>query len=266
MGYQSPNELDFDRLVENLASVANRYRTSESDEDLDETVVSEFLDHQQPFLEAMRPDIFVIANLFHPLPFLHEQNYSFDLGIPNSTYADVARYISPSTLKLSDTIDQKLVECSFENRLKPFDFVYRLYFEVNCPNPNLRRICRTVLLIASNSEGQCSHCLVYMNNITEQVSSIRYPGYEIRFAPHLKHIESDLLDALPKDLPAPYNLSDRECQIIRELHDGLSSKMIADHLDLSKHTVDTYRRKLLKKLKVSNTAGLLKAASDLGIV
>jgi DNA-binding NarL/FixJ family response regulator len=50
------------------------------------------------------------------------------------------------------------------------------------------------------------------------------------------------------------------------LHNGLSSKMIAARLSISKHTVDTHRRNLLKKLKVSNTAGLLRTASDLGII
>ena len=158
------------------------------------------------------------------------------------------------------------MECAYKNNIKPFDFIYRLYFEVDCPNPNLKRICRSVLMIAANSAGQCSHCLVYLNNVTEQVSSIRYPGYEIRFAPPLKHIEDALLKTLPNTLPAPYNLTDRECEIIENLHRGLSSKMIAQELSISKHTVDTHRRNILRKLQVANTAGILQVSSRLGII
>jgi DNA-binding NarL/FixJ family response regulator len=48
-------------------------------------------------------------------------------------------------------------------------------------------------------------------------------------------------------------LTDKEIQILRKLLLGLSSKQVADQLFISKHTVDTHRRNILKKLDVQNS-------------
>lgn len=48
-------------------------------------------------------------------------------------------------------------------------------------------------------------------------------------------------------------LTDKEIQVLRKLSLGLSSKQVADHLYISKHTVDTHRRNILKKLDVQNS-------------
>jgi DNA-binding CsgD family transcriptional regulator len=37
---------------------------------------------------------------------------------------------------------------------------------------------------------------------------------------------------------------------------GMGSKQVGDQLNISAHTVDTYRRKLLKKLKCKNAVEL----------
>lgn len=53
------------------------------------------------------------------------------------------------------------------------------------------------------------------------------------------------------------SLSDRQKQIVSCLMSGMSSKEIADRLFISKHTVDTHRRKILQLLGVSNTQQLI---------
>lgn len=52
-------------------------------------------------------------------------------------------------------------------------------------------------------------------------------------------------------------LSPREWQVIKELKLGKSSQEIAESLKISRHTVDTHRRKMLKKIGVCNTVELL---------
>ncbi|WNJ16833.1 LuxR C-terminal-related transcriptional regulator [Pontibacter sp. G13] len=61
-------------------------------------------------------------------------------------------------------------------------------------------------------------------------------------------------------------LTNRERDIIRELALGKSSKQIAEGLFLSPHTVDTHRRNILKKLKISSTAELRLYFKDQGLV
>jgi len=56
-------------------------------------------------------------------------------------------------------------------------------------------------------------------------------------------------------------ITNRELDIIRLLIINLSSKEISEKLNISSHTVDTHRRNILKKLKISSTGelvGLLK--------
>jgi DNA-binding CsgD family transcriptional regulator len=58
----------------------------------------------------------------------------------------------------------------------------------------------------------------------------------------------------PGDLPA--DISGRERAIVLLLAEGLSSKQIAERLGISKSTVDTHRRNLLRKTGAKNTLEL----------
>jgi len=60
--------------------------------------------------------------------------------------------------------------------------------------------------------------------------------------------------------------SAREIEIIQLLSRGLSSKMIADQLNLSSHTVDTHRRRILRKANAANTPELLDFCRKLRII
>lgn len=56
-------------------------------------------------------------------------------------------------------------------------------------------------------------------------------------------------------------ISKREAQVIARLAEGLSSIAIGKSLNISVNTVETHRRKLLKKFNAKNTAELIKKAS-----
>ncbi len=53
-----------------------------------------------------------------------------------------------------------------------------------------------------------------------------------------------------------FPLTRREREILSHLSDGLTSKEIAQQLDISYRTVEVYRAKLLRKFGVNNTSGL----------
>ncbi|THH39126.1 PAS domain S-box protein [Aliishimia ponticola] len=59
-------------------------------------------------------------------------------------------------------------------------------------------------------------------------------------------------------------LTRREREIISYLSDGLTSKEIANQLELSHRTVEVYRAKLLKKFGVSNSSGLFQSLGGIG--
>ncbi len=52
------------------------------------------------------------------------------------------------------------------------------------------------------------------------------------------------------------SLTNRELEVLKLISEELSSKEIAEKLFISTSTVDTYRKNLLKKLKVKNSVGL----------
>lgn len=55
-------------------------------------------------------------------------------------------------------------------------------------------------------------------------------------------------------------LTNREKEILGYICDGKSTREISEDLFISLHTVETHRRKILKKLGVKNTAAMVKAA------
>jgi len=50
--------------------------------------------------------------------------------------------------------------------------------------------------------------------------------------------------------------------VVKFLRAGLTSKEIAERLEIGVSTVATYRKSLCMKLKVNSTAGLIAAASN----
>jgi DNA-binding NarL/FixJ family response regulator len=60
-------------------------------------------------------------------------------------------------------------------------------------------------------------------------------------------------------------LTPRELQVMRMVAEGKSSKEVAVTLDLSLQTVRGYRKALMKKLNVSNVAGLTQLAMAHGL-
>ena len=58
-------------------------------------------------------------------------------------------------------------------------------------------------------------------------------------------------------------VSSRECEVLKLIANGFSSKQIADKLFISDHTAISHRKNLLEKFNANNTAQLIKKASEL---
>lgn len=63
-----------------------------------------------------------------------------------------------------------------------------------------------------------------------------------------------------------YNLTKRELEILRLITHAMSNKQIAQELYISDQTVSVHRKNIMRKLGVSNTAGLIKVAYDFSLV
>jgi len=63
----------------------------------------------------------------------------------------------------------------------------------------------------------------------------------------------------------PSVLTARECEILKLIAAGYTSKEIAEKLFISKNTVDTHRNKMLQKLNLANAASLVHYAYKSGL-
>jgi len=61
------------------------------------------------------------------------------------------------------------------------------------------------------------------------------------------------------------HLTKRETEVLKLVREGLLSKEISDKLNISLHTVNTYRQRVLEKLGVSNSMEAVMLASRLGL-
>ncbi|MGH9673059.1 MAG: response regulator [Bryobacteraceae bacterium] len=70
----------------------------------------------------------------------------------------------------------------------------------------------------------------------------------------------------PRPLPAPLQaLSRRELQVMRLVAEGKTSKEIATLLDLGLQTVRSYRKTMMRKLRLNNVAALTQLAVSTGL-
>lgn len=64
----------------------------------------------------------------------------------------------------------------------------------------------------------------------------------------------------------PETLTKREHEILQLIWSGLKNKEIAQRLKISVKTVEAHRANMMKKIRVSNTAQLLKSAIQGGMI
>ena len=67
-------------------------------------------------------------------------------------------------------------------------------------------------------------------------------------------------------ISAKADLSAREIEIIQLCANGMSAQQIADHLGLSRRTVEVHKSHIFEKLDLKTTADLVKYAYDAGLV
>ncbi len=73
-------------------------------------------------------------------------------------------------------------------------------------------------------------------------------------------------NALPLPRRRPESLTGREQEILELIWSGLKNREIGQQLTISVKTVEAHRANMMKKVRVSNTAQLLKAAIQGGLL
>jgi DNA-binding NarL/FixJ family response regulator len=86
------------------------------------------------------------------------------------------------------------------------------------------------------------------------------------FSPSIQALMAELLRGEPATATRAATLTDREREVLGWLARGLSSKEVAQRLDISVRTVETHRANLMHKLGVKSVAVLIQVALREGII
>ncbi|MEO5906164.1 MAG: LuxR C-terminal-related transcriptional regulator [Saprospiraceae bacterium] len=226
----------------------------------DECIWQQFLSTHR-IIHLLRPDYFMIYK-FSKATTLFERNISLDLGNGEVTAEKIMHsLVAPDLLNIK-AVDKAMYHMTTERKLQPFDYVFRVCGNVECPNTSLKRIMRTSFIIHSNHTGTPELIFYCFHDVSSMVSSIRPNNYDVTFDPLQAHLGVELGSRLKSIRPDASTITGREKEIVRCLHNGMSSKEIAGHLFISKSTVDTHRQNMLRKWELPNTAALLKKAVE----
>jgi len=145
--------------------------------------------------------------------------------------------------------------------------------DITLPDGNGVDLCKQVKMLMPEA------CVLGMSNLAERSTVLNMlqngaAGYILKSAPAEEilnnitlaqrditvlspEIKDLMIDALVKGAKTLPSLTKREKQLLQLLAAGKTTAMIADELYLSRYTVDTYRKNLLQKFEVKNTAELL---------
>jgi DNA-binding CsgD family transcriptional regulator len=73
-------------------------------------------------------------------------------------------------------------------------------------------------------------------------------------------------DLLRQNVEKVASLTNREKEILALVAEGMTSEEIAKAIHLSRHTVNTHRKNIYRKLSIQNSADLLKVAEVFGFI
>jgi len=110
--------------------------------------------------------------------------------------------------------------------------------------------------ILFNLKGKPQSFLVIVSDITHFKSKVNGKSYII----DSNNVEE--IVKLPIDIVADENITvtDSEKRILKLMADGFSSKMIANKLFISEHTVKNHRKNMLRKFECTTSSALIKRA------
>ena len=111
------------------------------------------------------------------------------------------------------------------------------YLSKKCAGENISEAIRTV------HNGQQYFSKTIKEKMLNSFSNTETPSGALEYTP-----------------PIPTIITERELQILKLIAQEYSTREISEELTLSTNTIDTHRKKLMKKLQVKNSIGLVKYA------
>jgi DNA-binding CsgD family transcriptional regulator len=165
-------------------------------------------------------------------------NYFFEQLHPEDRLIIIEKTLPlyKKALQECDAEERKNLNASLNYRIKPENAEQEAYRHV-----------LSQLSIKSVNEKQMP---VLLLGVFSQLKLEQYRGQDFKL---YMNTEGNTTSVILDEHLTTNPLTSKEIEVLAKLSEGLSSKQIADNLFISKHTVDTHRRNILKKLDVQNS-------------
>ncbi|MFT2007886.1 LuxR C-terminal-related transcriptional regulator [Pontibacter sp. 13R65] len=136
-------------------------------------------------------------------------------------------------------------------------------FRIIKPSGNVVRVLAQNSIFQSDSKGHISHVLCIYSDISHWKKSGQQVASIVSTLSKTCYFFTLQSDNAYRPLTC---LSKRELEIVKLMAEGYSSKLIAEKLFISFHTVNTHRQKIMEKTHTHNTGGLVQFAVSNGLI
>lgn len=219
---------------------------------VDQHAIEKHVNHIESFIKQSNKAIAIYDNIINRPIYMSEtyRNY-FDNDI-DTIHPDDFDAVYQSSI---DTL-RYFKDNNIESQIPQYRLVRKYRAKIN----NVYRVViEHIEPLEFDSNGN-----VWLSQVIIDISPIQTAPYNVDF----KIINIKTGDIITLDYPQADKalLSKREIEILRLINKGLLSKEISDQLNISVHTVNTHRQRILEKLHANSSIEAIKAASDKGII
>ncbi|MFL5753121.1 MAG: LuxR C-terminal-related transcriptional regulator [Bacteroidia bacterium] len=174
------------------------------------------------------------------------------------TFDFVLNNYHPDDIQIVQRVLKAALQYNIENDVKN-NTLFKLCYRIRKKNGDYIKVLRNSSTFELNKEGNMVSNLSTLTDI-----SFLNMGNKVEWYFESAGLDRSRFRSLVKKSFEAY-FSERQLEIIRLLAAGNSSHSIANLLSISKHTVDTHRRAMLKKANCVNTIELLNFCLNNGI-
>ena len=231
-------------IIEQVEEVAgHEYKTSQIKDDLSKCMVL--------------PNQMIYATSYNPLSVFFSRNSKVFLGI---TKQELNPDLIISTIHEDDVsfVLEAIKNCFRwmpENKEKAKDVLFSVEYRIRKANNLIITVQRNTRVPVFDDKG---NPYITISVVTE-IRSRRAENFIPKAIIYNPYTGKEFM-YIKTDLYIKYDISKRERDVMLMLCQGMTSKLIADKLFISKHTVDGHRRSLLEKTQTSNTTELVSFA------
>ncbi len=213
-------------------------------------------------LDTASVSVFDMAKLTH---LYHSENFGALLGYDFTKLENGDEFLdsrkhpddAKSTMRMGIYYLKRVLDIPKSQRK-----AYKMVSEFRMMNSEDRyiRVSERFQILEMDDDGNIWLVLSVLDLAADQNVQLPYRGQAINF--ETGEVMAYEVDGLKEQSP----LSTREVEVLNLIGTGKLSKEIADQLNISVHTVNTHRQRIIEKLNVGNTIEALNFASQRGII